>query len=105
MALKDLDTGVKVDLHVGLYRSEVKTLDALRKKYSCSRGAILGALLREHAGTEIKVETFPTDTKGRDPRVAEDAPRRRPGGGRKKGPPKDPMEEFYAIVPELRRKI
>lgn len=89
MALKDLDKGDKVDIHLSLYPGEIAIIDKLRAKYNCSRAAVVGAMIKEQANIDLSG-------------VKEG---RRPGGGRKKGPRKDPMEEFYAIVPELKRKI
>lgn len=90
MALKDLEKGDLIDIHAYLRVPELKIIDALCKKYDCARGAVIGALAREYEGLDLtgKVTTG-----------------RRPGGGRKKSPRKDPMAEFYAIVPELKKKI
>ena len=88
MALKDLDKGDKVDIHLSLYPGEIAIIDKLRAKYNCSRASVIGAMIKEQAEIDLT-----------------GASQRRPGGGRKKGPRKDPMEPIYAYVPELRRKI
>lgn len=90
MALKDLDKGEKVDVHVALFANKLKVIDKLRARYGCSRAAIIEAWADEFENTDLtgKVKAG-----------------RRPGGGRKKGPRKDPMEFLYGIVPELKRKI
>lgn len=90
MALKDLDKGDKVDVHVALGGKKLAIIDRLRAQYNCSRAAIIEAWADEFESTDLtgKVKAG-----------------RRPGGGRKKAPRKDPMEEFYVIVPELKQKI
>lgn len=64
-----LKRGNKQDMHLTLYKEELEILDAMREEYNCSRAAIIGALLREHAGMNLTDKV---------------APGRRPGGGRKK---------------------
>jgi len=69
MSLEYLAHGFKRQVHLDLHESELKILDAMRTEYNCSRAAIIGALLREHAGMNMTDKVTPG---------------RRPGGGRKK---------------------
>lgn len=89
MALKDLDKGDKVDIHLSLYPGEIAIIDKLRARYNCSRAAVIGAMIKEQASIDL------TGVK----------PGRRKGGGRKPNPPEEPLAFLYGIVPELKRKI
>ncbi len=45
----DINTrGEKTDVHILLYDHELAILDSIRKKFSCSRGAAVGGLLRAY---------------------------------------------------------
>lgn len=59
MPLASLDRGEKVDIHVLLYAADVKTLDALCKRYGASRAAVLGELLREQQAREASAVPAP----------------------------------------------
>lgn len=49
MMLDELDRGPRRDMHIKLYERECIILDDLCASYRCSRAAVIGALLRQHA--------------------------------------------------------
>lgn len=43
--LERLDKGPRSEIHVTLFEKELAILDALARRYSCSRAAILGEMI------------------------------------------------------------
>lgn len=89
MALKDLDKGDKVDIHVQIATRKLDIIDTLRARYNCSRAAVIEAWADEYAGLDLTGKVIEG---------------RRPGGGRKKKPRPHPFAEWAHLVPELVKK-
>lgn len=67
----DLDKGYKKQITITLYETELDVIDSIRRKYHCSRAAIIGAWCDENR------------KKATDDLTGKVKAGRRPGGGRK----------------------
>lgn len=49
------ETGRRRDFHTTLFQGEIDVMDRLARDNQCSRGAIIGALLRKYHNAELNI--------------------------------------------------
>lgn len=52
----DLERGERRDFHTTLYESELEVLDQIASKYGCSRGTVIGAMVKRYKNEDLGIE-------------------------------------------------